>query len=190
MNPCPKCGKRFESQKGLSMHLRDKHRGYFFVRFRLPWLALTLVLALGAVAAFPYLSSPRELPPTLSEKDRLLETYMDGHENLAMHIHPKLRIFVDGAEVKVPANIGIAPDGRMRVIYTHDETGVIHIESPKYTDFTFGDFLKIWGKNLNSTCFDSYCGRIRFTANGVEVADPLNYVLRDEDELVLEVFTR
>jgi hypothetical protein len=57
-------------------------------------------------------------------------------------------------------------------------------------DFTFGDFLKIWGKNLNSTCFDSYCGRIRFTANGVEVADPLNYVLRDKDELVLEVFTR
>jgi hypothetical protein len=114
------------------MHIRDKHRGYFFVRFRLPWLALALVLALGAVAAFPYLSSPRELPPTLSEKDKLLETYMAGHENLTMHIHPKLRIFVDGAEVKVPANIGIAPDGRMRVIYTHDETGVIHIESPKY----------------------------------------------------------
>ena len=44
--------------------------------------------------------------------------------------------------------------------------------------------------NLNSTCFDSYCGRIRFTANGVEVADPLNYVLRDTDELVLEVFTK
>jgi hypothetical protein len=97
---------------------------------------------------------------------------------------------VDGAEIKVPANIGIAPDGRMRVIHTHDETGVIHIESPKHMEFTFGDFLKIWGKNLNSTCFDRYCGRIRFTANGVEVADPLNYVLRDKDELVLEVFTR
>jgi hypothetical protein len=190
MNPCPKCGKRFESQKGLNMHLRDKHRGYFFVRFRLPWLALALVLALAAVAAFPYLSSPRELPSTLSEKDKLLETYMSGHENLAMHIHPKLRIFVDGAEVKVPANIGIAPDGRMRVIHTHDETGIIHIESPKHMDFTFGDFLKIWGKNLSSTCFDRYCGRIRFTANGVEVADPLNYVLRDKDELVLEVFTK
>jgi hypothetical protein len=162
MHSCPKCGKRFESQKGLSMHIRDKHRGYFFARFRLPWLALALVFALGFVAAFPYLSSPKEQPPALSEKDKLLETYMTGHESLAMHIHPKLRIFVDGAEVRVPANIGIAPDGRMR----------------------------IWGKNLNSTCFDRYCGRIRFTANGVEVADPLNYVLRDKDELVLEVFTR
>jgi hypothetical protein len=78
MNPCPKCGKRFESQKGLNMHLRDKHQGYFFVRFRLPWLALALVLVLGAVAAFPYLSSPKEQPPTLSEKDKLLETYMAG----------------------------------------------------------------------------------------------------------------
>jgi predicted nucleic acid-binding Zn-ribbon protein len=54
----------------------------------------------------------------------------ESQKGLNMYIHPKLRIFVDGAE------------------------------------------------NLNSTCFDSYCGRIRFTANGVEVADPLDYVLR------------
>jgi len=97
---------------------------------------------------------------------------------------------VVGAGVKVPSNIGITPDGRMRVIHTHDETGVIHVESPRYAEFTFGDFLKIWVKSLNSTCFDRYCGKIRFTANGVEVIDPLNYVLMDRDELVLEVITK
>jgi hypothetical protein len=107
-----------------------------------------------------------------------------------MHIHQRLKILVDGVEVKVPANIGITPDGRMRVIHTHDETGVIHVESPRCAEFTFGDFLKIWGKSLNSTCFDRYCGKIRFTANGVEVIDPLNYVLRDRDELVLKVITK
>ena len=75
------------------------------------------------MAAFPYLSSPRERLPALPEKGRLLETYLTGHENLSMHIHPKLRVLMDGVEVKVPANIGIAPDGRLRVIHTHDETG-------------------------------------------------------------------
>jgi len=187
MHSCPRCGRKFQESKALRKHLRDKHPGYFLARFWMPWVVLVVMVGLGAVAAFPYLSTPRE--DTVSGKDRLLETYLTGHEKLAMHTHQTLKIFVEGVEVKVPANIGIR-DGRMRVIHTHDETGVIHIESPVYAEFTFGDFLKIWGKTLNSTCFDAYCGKIRFTANGVEIADPLNYVLRDEDKLILEVSTK
>jgi len=189
MHHCPKCGRRFEKQGALKMHLRDKHRGYYFARFTAPWLALFVVVVLGVAAAFPYLTTPRQVQATDTDREALLNTYLTGHENLAMHIHPKLKILVDGAEMKVPANIGIAPDGRMRVIHTHDETGIIHVESPRQAEFTFGDFLKIWGKNLTSSCFDRYCGKIRFTANGQEVEDPHNYILRDGDELVLEVTT-
>ena len=143
----------------------------------------------GVSPALPYLSTPKQVQASTLTDEAFLNTYLTEHENLAMHIHPKLKILVDGVEMKVPANIGIAPDGRMRVIHTHDETGVIHIESPRPAEFTFGDFLKIWGKNLTSNCFDRYCGKIRFTANGQEVADPHNYVLRDRDELVLEIIT-
>jgi hypothetical protein len=36
-------------------------------------------------------------------------------------------------------------------LHTHDETGVIHIESPIRKDFTLGQFLDIWRKKLGST---------------------------------------
>jgi hypothetical protein len=186
---CPKCGKGFDSGRGLRMHLREKHYGYYFTRFTAPWLVVAALIAVGVAASIPYLATPMSVN-TPSDREGLLSIYLTGHENVAMHIHQRLKILVDGVEVKVPANIGITPDGRMRVIHTHDETGVIHVESPRYAEFTFGDFLKIWGKSLNSTCFDRYCGKIRFTANGVEVIDPLNYVLRDRDELVLKVITK
>ncbi len=189
MRRCQRCGRRFESPKALKTHLRDKHYGYYFARFTAPWLALLTVVVLGAFAALPYLAAPGQAQEPTIDKEALLNKYLTGHEKLAMHIHAKLKILVDGVEVKVPANIGILPDGRMRVIHTHDETGVIHIESPKPAEFTLGDFLKIWGKNLTSECFDKYCGKVRVAANGVELEDPLNYVLRDGDELAIEITT-
>jgi hypothetical protein len=189
MRPCPRCGRRLGSPGALRQHLRDSHPGYYYSRIALPLVALALAVGVGAALAQPLLSS-FSASTAAEEGERLLNTLLTGHESLAMHIHVRLRIIVDGAEVRVPAGIGVLPDGRMRVIHTHDETGVIHVESPKYMEFTFGDFLKIWGKSLNSTCFDDLCGEVWLSANGGYVADPHSYVLRDGDELVLTVFTR
>jgi len=58
MKACPKCGKKFESLKGLKMHLRDKHLGHYVVRFVMPWLTLLAVAVAGVAAFFPFISTP------------------------------------------------------------------------------------------------------------------------------------
>jgi len=184
---CSRCGRKFDSSAGLKQHLRAKHRGAYFFRYILPYLLIGVILLAGVSYSLPYLTQPRQTGVLTPDKEKLLNTWLSGGENLAMHIHSKLRIFVDGVEVRVPANIGIAPDGKMRVIHTHDETGVIHIESPIYTEFTLGDFMRVWGKRLDDSCFDTYCGTVRVMVNGAEIQDPLSHPFRDGDEITIEV---
>ena len=57
-------------------------------------------------------------------------------------------------------------------------------------EFTLGDLMKVWGKRLDDNCFDTYCGKVRVIVNGQEVQDPLNYVMRDRDEITIEVSTK
>jgi len=71
-------------------------------------------------------------------------------EQLALHIHAHLDIFLGDRQITVPARIGIPSSGLcIYWIHTHDTTGVIHIEAPAdqaSRSFTLGDFLAIWGK--------------------------------------------
>ena len=44
-------------------------------------------------------------------------------------------------------------------MHTHDDTGVIHIESPEDRNFTIGEFFDIWGQTFdNSQIFDNIAG--------------------------------
>lgn len=65
---------------------------------------------------------------------------------LKQHIHPELRIFVDGVEEKIPANTGLGL--QHRVLHTHEEDGVVHVESQDTREYTLGDFMGVWGKSL------------------------------------------
>ncbi|MEM4416519.1 MAG: hypothetical protein QXD32_00500 [Nitrososphaerota archaeon] len=188
---CSRCGRDFNSDNALKNHIRAKHIGYYILRYVMP-VVLTVVLVASALAlaASTYLTTPRtSITTSQVEKEELLNRYLTGHDSLSMHIHPVLKIFVDGREVEIPANIGVEPDGRMRYIHTHDATGVIHIESPVYAEFTLGDFMKIWGKRLDTDCFDIYCGTVKVTVNGSPISNPASYVLRDRDNIVVEVTT-
>lgn len=80
-----------------------------------------------------------------------------------LHIHPWLQIFINNQPVTIPGAIGIqnpvvegtAPDGSnvyggggsnscFEPVHTHDDSGVIHIESPTDTNYTLGNFFQIW----------------------------------------------
>ena len=104
------------------------------------------------------------------------------------HIHPELSIFVNGNEVLVPTNLGVTDTG-MTSIHTHDEKGVIHVESPIKKDFTLGDFFAVWGKDFSSAkLLDSEINgntEIRMTVNGQEVSTYENTVLGDKDKIVI-----
>lgn len=77
-------------------------------------------------------------------------------EGSLLHTHQHLDIFLRGQAVPVPASIGIGPTF-ISPIHTHDERGVIHVESPFTAPFTLGQFFDIWGVRLTSACIGGHC---------------------------------
>lgn len=78
-----------------------------------------------------------------------------AHETLALHVHPYLRIVIEGRPVEIPAAIGIrgplfaqglAVGGAcFEPLHTHDNSGIIHIEGPDPNRlYTLGEFFAVW----------------------------------------------
>jgi hypothetical protein len=99
-------------------------------------------------------------------------------EFLVNHVHSHLDVFVDGKPVVVPAGIGIniADPGVRKFdnplgyggiegcdepcispLHTHDESGVLHTESPTNEMHTLGQFFAEWGVELSDTCVGEHC---------------------------------
>lgn len=104
------------------------------------------------------------------------------------HIHPNLRIVVNGQDVTIPAGIGIKP-GCMNSIHTHDASGKLHVEAPEKRDFTLADFFAVWNKPFTKDqILDNKVDSqhiIRLTVNGTESIEYENLVLRDDDQIVI-----
>lgn len=119
---------------------------------------------------------------------------------IILHIHPELSLIVNGTPVTVLTQIGIDPSlwkdhsldefgmqsmpemnmSAMAPLHTHDSSGIIHVESTVNKNYTLGEFLKIWGLNLNSKVVDMTINEMPFTGFR-------DYVLRDGDQIKLEV---
>lgn len=104
----------------------------------------------------------------------------DTMEFTTFHIHAHLDIFVDGKPFTVPSQIGIDPEGRcLYWLHTHDDSGIIHIESPVERQFTIGNFIDIWTKTFNNTqLFDNNLNEtanaLSMYVNGVKVPTDTN----------------
>lgn len=99
-----------------------------------------------------------------------------GHQNLAVHIHPIIAITVDGAPETIPANIGIAATC-MAEVHTHDDTGSIHIEtvSPERLDvLSLADFFAVRNASLSR---EGYAHTL--TVDGTPVTDPARVRFKD-----------
>jgi hypothetical protein len=73
----------------------------------------------------------------------------EAMEGNAFHVHAKLAIFINGKNHTVPALIGIT-NYCFYWLHTHDQSGIIHIESPSHRNFTLGNFFDIWKQKLNN----------------------------------------
>ena len=104
------------------------------------------------------------------------------------HIHPNISIIADGKTVPIPPNIGVRA-GCMNPLHTHDADGTIHVEAPEKRDFTLADFFAVWSEPFSEEQVLSYITdethRIRVTANGKEVDDFENLVMKDRQEIVI-----
>jgi hypothetical protein len=84
-----------------------------------------------------------------------------GYEPLFLHIHVWLQIFINNQKVVIPGAVGIqnpAIEGQtnggyiygagtnscFEPVHTHDNSGIIHIESATNTNYTLGQFFDIW----------------------------------------------
>ena len=83
-------------------------------------------------------------------------------EQLVFHNHVHLDIFINGQPYVIPSQIGTLPGKCFYWLHTHEDSGIIHIESPLTRNYTLGQFLDIW-KNTVSSNYPTFGND---TANG------------------------
>lgn len=76
----------------------------------------------------------------------------DKIEHLAYHNHTMILLKNQNQNLTIPAGIGIIPNDCIFWLHTHDDSGIIHVESPFKTSFSLGQFLHVWSNfdNTNS----------------------------------------
>lgn len=101
------------------------------------------------------------------------------HAGVGMHIHPHLKVFVKGEEVKISANVGIS-SSCMRPVHTHDDSGTLHLEFLNRTDVPLLSLFKIWEKQLSD-----FGANPKMKVNGAENTELENYIMHDGDQIEL-----
>lgn len=116
------------------------------------------------------------------------------------HIHPELSIMMDNKPLSVPSNIGIdsslwndnsldkygmqaMPEmgmSGMAPLHTHDDSGIIHVESSIIRNYTLGEFFKNWGLDLEGKT-------IKAMVDEKPVTDYKSIILKDGEKITLDI---
>jgi hypothetical protein len=144
-------------------------------------VAVAMVAACGSTAntgTSPTTTGPTPPPPVLSAAIGATVTGqpIDGitcdasAPQLVVHVHAHLAVYVDGAARAVPKNIGILPSvGGSPCAYwlhSHDDDGIMHVESPVVRSFTLGNYFDVWGLPLDSSHVGPANGAVIAYLNG------------------------
>jgi len=130
-------------------------------------------------------------PEYLYLADRLAPldlTTLGGHNNLVLHFHAHIDIFVNGKKVTVPAFVGINNGaGYLTELHTHNDSGVIHIEAQKSRDFTVGQFFAEWAVYLDSHSIGGYSGMTWYLNGKQQTDNPQTLVFKPHQEIAFVV---
>lgn len=134
--------------------------------------------------------SPPWPPETAHLRARLATLNFPPNGDESYHIHALLHVYVEGAPVTVPANIGIIAADRIESpLDTHDTSGIIHIEAGQPHDFKVADFFTVWGVAFSDSQLGGYRNSgdrtVQVFVNGKAVADPVGYVIAPRDNIVV-----
>jgi len=114
-------------------------------------------------------------------------------EGMTMHEHADVEIFVHASKEPVPTDIGIdASKGTIQSIHTHDDTGLVHLESSQSREFTLGEFFGVWGVRFTPSCLGAYCNegnnRLQVFVDGEEVNGSLQDVQLDDQTVIVVTY--
>lgn len=143
--------------------------------------------------------APAAAPPPGGEIDGIS---CQPTEQVLLHIHARLTIFVNGHSRRVPYGVGIAspraeqiPGGEFVVagrcfswLHTHAADGIIHIESPVQRTYTLGNFFDLWHQPLSRARVGPAKGHVTALFDGkVWTASPRAIPLDAHAQIQLEV---
>lgn len=149
-------------------------------------------IVIGIIVLIIFLVIPIILLKTKTNSDGPITQQCVRHGPKGIHLHPVLEISIDGIKQEIPKDIGVISFFCMRPLHTHDDAGIIHIESRIIRDFTLGDFFTIWDKTFNRSCIFDYCsdkGNLTVYVNGIKNEDYETLILRDQDKIRIEYTT-
>ncbi len=146
------------------------------------------IISIGAIAGIAFLIATSQNSHTSSKTSREVALTCTTEMATKFHIHPTLEIDINGKSIPIPASIGIA-NGCMNPLHTHDDGGLIHVESPEKRDFTLGDIFAVWKKPFTKNqIFDykaDFTHTIHVKVNDKEVDTYENTVVHDNDRIVI-----
>jgi hypothetical protein len=191
---CYTCDKKFKSQEALSAHTSDVHnndqshskKSLPIKKIRNWGIFIIVLISLFGIILWSGTSALNSQKSCLTQPAETIN--IGGHSNLAMHIHPKLTIILDGQDIQIPSNIGLGQN-LMRPLHTHDSSGTLHVEGPCLRDFTLGDFFIIWGQPFSSSQImdkKSNEGTIKMTVDGISNLQFEKLILQDNQEIIIE----
>lgn len=147
-----------------------------------PVLGILLVGGLVWLA----LSAPKRSASSITTREVALTCTTDMATKF--HIHPQLKIIINGEPQDVPSGIGITPQC-MNSLHTHDSKGEIHVESPEKRDFSLADFFAVWKKPFDRTQILDYkvdaTHIVHVMVNGKTVETYEQTILQDHDNIII-----
>jgi hypothetical protein len=135
------------------------------------------------------------------ESEAQLEVFATSksENSIIDHYHSHLNLTVNDESIPVPARIGINSSlwkyhdvdkygmqsmnmvmPGMAPLHTHDDSGTIHIETSVNRNYTLGEFLKIWGIDLDGKT-------VKASIGGKPIADFRSQILKDADWITLAI---
>jgi hypothetical protein len=174
--------KQKDRQNRASKAIRDK---------KIKRLVMIGVIVAAAVGIGLAIASSKALTGAGVSASAIDGIQCNNVEQLVSHIHAHLDIFINGQPYTIPSQIGIT-DKCFYWLHTHDESGVIHIESPVAKDYTIGQFFNIWNKKFSNTqILDNIVNgknTLNVYVNGNKVNAAVNYrdiKLKAHDEIAI-----
>lgn len=124
----------------------------------------------------------------LPERLQILGLNQLPQEGTVLHIHQHLDLWVNGAKVTLPPNVGIdIPDQFITELHVHEtEANFIHVESPVKKTFYLQQLFGEWGVRLTASCVGSFCGKLHWWVNGKpQTGNPGLLALQEHQEIAI-----